>query len=334
MHGDKYIVERQLGRGRLGITYLVRDKSDQRLVIKTWDDTLLNSLAPEERNRLETKFSQEAVKLRGCNHPQIVKVKELFKDGERWCIAMEYVDGVSLAERAQKVLLEKDALGYIQQIGEALIVVHDNGLIHRDVKPGNIIVRVREGKPEAVLIDFDLALEFDCEITTVRTKEASEGFAPLELYSRQAQKPGQYTDVYSLAATLYELLTGQKPVSALKRKLDSERLVPPKEYNNQISDRVNRMILRGMELEHNNRPQSMREWLVSLGLTAQGSTSVPSPPPASRRTLTLEQKVAIGGFIVGVLTLLATSLGPLSDWMERLKPESPTSPSSSPTSTR
>jgi len=324
LYNGKYILERQLGQGRLGITYLVKDRDDCRWVIKTLNDALLNSLTPQEQNRLETKFCQEAVKLRGCNHPHIVKVRELFKQGKRWCIVMDYVDGVSLAYRAQKMLPEAEALNYIQQIGEALIEVHRDGLIHRDVKPGNIILHVRDGKAEAVLIDFDLALEFDCEVTSVRTKEASDGFAPMELYSRLAEKPGEYTDVYSLAATLYELLTGHKPVSAIKRKLDRERLVPPKEYNDQISDRTNRLILQGMKLEPKQRPQSMREWLDSLGLISEASPPAPTPPPA-KRGLTLEQKLAIAGLIVTMLGVIVAFFGPLSDWMDRLKPQSPTS---------
>ncbi|MEQ8539297.1 MAG: hypothetical protein RIB93_17815 [Coleofasciculus sp. D1-CHI-01] len=83
LYNGKYILERQLGQGRLGITYLVKDGDDCRWVIKTLNDALLNSLTPKEQNRLESKFCQEAVKLRGCNHPHIVKVRDLFKEGKR-----------------------------------------------------------------------------------------------------------------------------------------------------------------------------------------------------------------------------------------------------------
>ena len=332
LDGDKYTVERELGRGRWSFSYLARDKSDRRWVIKTLDDSLLNSLTPTEHNRLEEKLCNEAMKLKGCNHPHIVKVRELFKEGDRWCIAMEYVDGVNLADRAHNILSENEALGYIQQIGDALIVVHQNHLIHRDVKPGNTILRVRDWKPEAVLIDFDLAVDFQNDLTTARTKEASEGFAPIELYSSQKQQPGEYTDVYSLAATLYELLTGRKPVSAVERKADGKRLVPPKEINNQISDPINRAILNGMKLEPNDRPQSMREWLDSLGLNVQSSTSGSSPSPTSG--LTLEQKLAIATVIIAVLGVVVAAVGPLSDWIDKFKGDSLNPPSQSPTQTR
>ncbi len=213
--------------------------------------------------------------------------------------------------------------------------MHQNNIIHRDIKSGNIILRVREGKAEPILIDFDLAVNFEHDVTTARSQETSEGFAPIELYSRQSKKPGVYTDIYSLAATLYELLTGQKPVSSIERKLDGKRLIPPKEINHQISDRVNRMILRGMEIEPSNRPQSMREWLDSLGLIGANSTSnlatnsTSNPTTTSR--LTLEQKLAIAGFIIAVLGLLVAAIGPLVDWVDKLKPDAPMSPSQSPT---
>lgn len=178
LQGGKYTIERELGRGRFGITYLAKDKNGDRLVIKTLNNLLLNSLNQPERDRLESMFWQEAVKLTQCRHPHIVQAGEPFKEGNQWCMAMEYIDGISLADRRQKVLSESEALTYTQQIGEALIQVHQNHLIHRDVRPENIIVRVRSGKPEVVLIDFGLALDFDRNLTAARTKEISEGFTP------------------------------------------------------------------------------------------------------------------------------------------------------------
>jgi eukaryotic-like serine/threonine-protein kinase len=272
LQGGKYTIERELGRGRFGITYLAKEKNSDRLVIKTLNDDLLNSLNQTERDRLEQMFWQEAVKLATCSHPYIVKAGEPFKEGSQWCLAMEYIDGIILADRRQQVLSESEALSYIQQIGEALIQVHQKHLIHRDIRPENIMVRVRDGKPEAVLIDFGLALDFDHNLTTARTRETSEGFTPLELYS-QSQPTGAYTDVYALAATLYVLLTGKRPVSALQRKLNHTRLIPPKQLNTQISDRINRRILEGMELEAKKRPQSMGEWLDSLGMTNLNATT-------------------------------------------------------------
>jgi serine/threonine protein kinase len=260
LHGGKYTIQKVLGYGQFGITYLAREKDSDAVVIKTPNDESLNG---PDFNRLQQVFVQEAVKLAKCKHPHIVEAEAPFQENGVWCIAMEYIDGSDLESRAQTILPEDEALDYIQQIGEALIVVHQNGLLHRDIQPQNIMIRA--GKAEAVLIDFGLAREFDHDLTVTRTEEIVEGFAPLELYSRQADR-GAYTDIYSLGATLYVLLTGQLPASAKDRKLSNVRLIVPKEINPQISNRVNQGILWAMALDAKDRPQTVEEWLDSLGL--------------------------------------------------------------------
>ncbi|MBD2214397.1 serine/threonine protein kinase [Nostoc linckia FACHB-104] len=317
LQGGKYTIERELGRGRFGITYLVKNKNGDRLVIKTLNDSLLTSLSQDDRARLETMFWQEAVKLSRCRHEHIVQVAEPFKEKEHWCLVMEYVDGVSLADRRQPILAETEALRYIQQIGEALIVVHENRLIHRDVHPGNIFLRVRNGQAEAVLIDFGLALDFDHILTTNRTKETSEGFTPPELYAKSIPT-GAYSDIYSLAASLYVLITGKTPVSALKRKIDNARLVAPKDLNPEISDRTNRAILTGMKLDPKQRSQSMREWLDSLGLT--GETPQPEPlPPTPKKKINWAN-------VIAAIAAIGTLFAGIGAVMDKLKPSPPSSP--------
>ncbi|MEH2170161.1 MAG: serine/threonine-protein kinase [Nostoc sp.] len=324
LQGGKYTIERELGRGRFGITYLVKKQNGDRFVIKTLNDDLLTSLSQSERGRLETMFWQEAIKLSRCKHKHIVEVAEPFKEGEHWCLVMEYVDGVSLADRRQQKLSEPEALRYIQQIGEALIVVHGNRLIHRDVHPGNIFLRVREGQPEAVLIDFGLALDFNHILTTNRTKETSEGFTPPELYA-QSIPSGAYSDIYSLAATLYVLLTGKTPVSALKRKIDNARLVEPKHWNNQVSDRTNRAILTGMKLDPKQRPQSMREWLDLLGLT--GEVRQPESAVVPNTNLNQEKKIN-WTHVIAAIAAIGTLLSGIAALIVIFKPSPPTNPPS------
>ncbi|MBH8571964.1 serine/threonine protein kinase [Nostocaceae cyanobacterium CENA369] len=323
LQGGKYTVERELGRGRFGITYLVKNKNGDRFVIKTLNDDLLNSLNQLERERLKTMFLREAFKLQKCKHKYIVEVVDSFEEADHLCLVMEYVNEVSLADFRPSILSEPDALRYIQQIGEALIVVHENELIHRDVHPGNILLRKREGQLEAVLIDFGLALDFDHILTTSRTKETSDGFTPPELYARGTITRA-YSDIYSLAATLYKLLTGRTPVDAVKRKVDGEHLVSPKEFNDRISPRVNQAILKGMQLDPKQRPQSMREWLDSLELTGETSKTETPVPPKSESNINWVAVTAIATLIAAIGTLLSGMVG----WIPIFKP----SPSSNPPS--
>lgn len=332
LQGGKYTIEKELGRGRFGITYLVNRNGD-RLVVKTLNDDLLRSLTQQERERLETMFWQEAVKLTRCKHKHIVQVTEVFKEGEHSCLVMEYVDGDSLADLRPPILSEADALHYIQQIGEALIIVHQNGLIHRDVHPGNILLRNREGQLEAVLIDFDLALDFDHILTTSRTKEVSDGFTPPELYAKGTIARA-YSDIYSLAATLYKLLTGKTPVNAWSRKVDGEHLVSPKDLKPQISDRTNRAILRGMKVDPKERSQSMREWLDSLGLT--GETPQAQSNVVPNTNLNQEKKIN-WTHIIAAIAAIGALLSGIAALIPIVKPSPSPSPSSlspSPSSTK
>jgi serine/threonine protein kinase len=259
LQNGKYTIENDIAQGGFGITYLARDENNQPVVIKTLNETVQRR---PDFAKLQQDFLNEAVKLAKCKHSHVVKVREVFPEGQLWCIAMEYIEGEHLADRVQRlgVLPEAEALGYIEQIGEALTVVHQNGLLHRDVKPANIIVRYH--KREAVLIDFGIAREFMPDLTQIHTPYLSHCFAPIEQYQTVAPR-GAYTDVYALAATLYFLLTNRLPPVAPNRATGTV-LKSPQQINSSISDRVNQAILKGMELEPENRPQTMQEWLESL----------------------------------------------------------------------
>jgi len=257
LQDGKYTIEKKLGHGGFGITYLAKDKKDNSFVIKT----LLKE--PEADSDDFDKFLQdfinEAIKLAKCSHhPHIVKVYECIKEGDIWGMVMEYIEGEELGNLG--ILSEFQALEYIQQIGEALTVVHQNGLLHRDVTPKNILVR--NNKSEAVLIDFGIAREFSPNLTQTHTAYKTAFYAPIEQYNERAKR-GAFTDVYALAATLYKVLTGKEPESAISRMM-GEPLAPPNKLNPNISDRVHKAILKGLELQSENRPQSVQEWLCIL----------------------------------------------------------------------
>ncbi|WP_338076297.1 serine/threonine protein kinase [Chlorogloeopsis fritschii] len=138
------------------MTYRAKDNNGHYVVIKTLNDNL--QCRPDFA-KFQQDFLNEAIKLAKCTHPHIVQIHELIQERELWCMVMEYIDGEDLYNLVenQGVLSEAKALNYIQQIGEALTIVHNNGLLHRDIKPHNIMVR--SGNLEAVLIDFWITSE-------------------------------------------------------------------------------------------------------------------------------------------------------------------------------
>jgi eukaryotic-like serine/threonine-protein kinase len=197
---------------------------------------------------------------------------------------MEHIDGDDLAAYVENYtnengyLSETEALRYIDQIGQALECVHERKLLHRDVKPNNILLR-RESK-EAVLIDFGLAREFQPGKIRSMTATKTEGYAPIEQYQRRGDF-GYYTDVYALAATLYSLLTNRVPIPANYRAEEDVKLSPPQKFNQQISDKVNAAILKGMELEPVNRTQTVREFRELLGLVVKPVVNIPTSTPVN-----------------------------------------------------
>ncbi|MFN6478115.1 serine/threonine-protein kinase [Nostoc sp. DedQUE07] len=264
LFGGRYIIESQLGEGGIGITYLARNQRNQQRVIKTLKEEILNHPAwILHRNKLRQDFRDEAVRLAVCHHPHIVQIETIFDEGNLPCMVMDYIEGEDLAQRLRRigVLSEAEALLYIRQIGDALTLIHSKGLLHRDLKPRNIMIRI--DKLEAVLIDFGIAREFIPNTIQRHTVYRTPGFAPPEQYESEAPR-GEYIDIYALAATLYNLLTAVVPTSADDRR-HNINLEPPQYFNPKISNRVNQAIMCGMDLESTYRPQSVQEWLDLLG---------------------------------------------------------------------
>lgn len=291
LQDGKYMIEKKLGEGGFGVTYLASDSSDNFVVIKTLNEKIQN-----RRNfaKCQQDFLNEALRLAKCSHPHIVGIHELIQEELLWCMVIEYIDGIDLATLVENegALPEPEALQYIQQIGEALCVVHRQGFLHRDIKPLNILVR--RDRTDAVLIDFGLARDFTPNLTQIHTEYISKGFAPIEQYDRRSLR-GAYTDVYGLAATLYALLTAEIPEASPTRDRQINRhqddpLVPPKQLNPEISDRVNAAILAGMALEPENRPQTIPAWLNLLGIDLSSTVSSPAVISSSSEPVVFSPK--------------------------------------------
>ncbi|MEG4084092.1 serine/threonine-protein kinase [Microcoleus sp. POL10_C6] len=273
LQGGKYTLEQELGRGGFGITFRANHRYlGQPVVIKTLNESLRQQPNFAEFDR---KFQDEARRLASCVHPNIVRVSDFFvEDGQPYMV-MDYIAGQNLGDvvGSNNPLPENLAILYITQIGAALKAVHQKGLLHRDVKPQNIILR--QGTQEVVLIDFGIAREFTPGATQSHTNMVSDGYAPPEQYFAQ----GKYTpatDVYGMAATLYTLLTAQVPVAAILRT--SQPMPSPRDLQPQLSTTVSSAVMRGMTVEAQNRPATVDEWLSLLHGQPLGAAS-PSTGP-------------------------------------------------------
>ncbi len=255
----KYTLEQELGRGGFGVTFkATHHYLGQTVVLKTLNEAW--SQHPDFE-QFQQKFQAEARRLALCVHPNIVRVSDFFTEAGLPYMVMDYIPGQTLAEVVfpKQPLLEAIALHYVRQVGEALKVVHQNGLLHRDVKPQNIVLH--EKTQQAVLIDFGIAREFTPDVTQTHTNLISPGYAPVEQYLPQ-QKRTPATDVYGLAATLYALLTAQTPVASILR--DRQPMPEPRQLQPRLSKAVNEAVMRGMAIEPQHRPAEIETWLALL----------------------------------------------------------------------
>lgn len=228
-----YRIERMLGQGGFGITYLATDLNLDRLVaIKeffpkdycerestTSHVSLGTQSASEFVNKLKAKFLKEARNIAKFDHPGIIKIHAAFEENNTAYYVMDFIEGESLSEMVKHhgPLQGYYALRYMEKIGEALEYVHSKKINHLDIKPANIMVRRSDDNP--ILIDFGLSKQYDStgNQTSTTPTGISHGFAPMEQYNDGGVKEfSPQTDIYSLAATLYYILSGVTPPQAPK----------------------------------------------------------------------------------------------------------------------
>ena len=259
LQNGKYILQQELGVGGFGRTYkAINQVLNQVVVIKTWKSVLRQKT---ELAEVRKELLNEAQRLIKCDHPNIVRFYEFFIEAEIPYIVMDYIAGETLDEIVQpeSVLSEAKAIEYIRQLGAALKVIHSNGLLHRDIKPQNVILHQESQK--VVLIDFGIAREFNQGRIQTHTSIVSDGYAPIEQYLPKAPRTSA-TDIYGLAATLYTLVTGEIPLPAPLR--NRMTLSTPKDMRPELSHQISEAIMQGMALEIEERPSNIDEWLSWL----------------------------------------------------------------------
>jgi serine/threonine protein kinase len=306
LSGGLYNVVRPLGEGRYCTTYLAKsDKQNSFFAIKTLSESHKNS---DRRKELEEKFLLESQQLAKCSHPNVVKVYPLFFYDDQCCLPMEYLQGPSLEEYQTSSFNEDEAKRYITQIGSALDHIHSNGIYHLDVRPDNVKIRLSHTGNEAVLFDFGSALNFFDESATKMTLSKSVGYAPPELQRGDLKMVDTSTDVYSLGAIFYKLITGKVPPDANERSPLNSLLV----YPSYCSEQSYKLIEKAMSLSQRDRPQSAEEWLSA-------KNSVPFPPIPK---ISVKHAIAL---IAAVGTLLAGIAAVVNVYIQsdRSAPETP-----------
>lgn len=231
LHNRRYAIQKTLGQGGFGITYLAYDNVNRRQVAikeffmkelcnrdgKTRHISVPSTGSRKLVDKFRAKFLKEANTIANLSHPNIIKIYDIFEENATAYYAMEYISGGSLADllekEPEKRFCEVDALHYLRQVAGALNYIHMLGINHLDIKPDNIL----NDNGRAVLIDFGVAKRYDNDghQTSTTPVGLSHGYAPLEQYkSGGVAEFSPSTDIYSLGATLYKLITGQTPPDA------------------------------------------------------------------------------------------------------------------------
>ena len=271
LHNNTYRIDKYLGSGGFGNTYLVTKVSFNEIFamkeffmkdINLRSDETVSVNSPVNESTFESqkrKFAREARRLHDINHKHIVHVEDFFEENGTAYYVMAYIDGESLSEHAArtcKAFSEAETIRIARQMVEALQFIHERKMLHLDIKPSNIMID-RAG--EATLIDFGASKQFASgESTSVSssTLEFSHSYAPGELLSGNKDNLGPWTDFYSLGATLYNMLTLRKPPSYQEIVNDGEAAFS---YPYPVSSNMKGLIAKMMQPKKTSRPQSAEE---------------------------------------------------------------------------
>ena len=289
LQGGKYKIERVLGQGGFGITYLATLISSNRQVAikelfiggsgQAINDrrgnqvVVTNSANQQSFNQQKAKFKKEALRLANLNHPNLVKVHEFFEENGTDYYVMDYIEGESLRTKLNRegVLSESLVLKYLQQLLPALETAHKQNIWHLDIKPENIMVD-RYG--HVYLIDFGASkhVEPNSTLTTSLALAYTPGYCPPELLDLSNETPeyylkaikdiGPWTDIYALGATMYNLLTDGIPPS--KRRLDKEGRKAFM-FQKNISSSTQDLIIWMMKPNREDRLKNLNEILEYFG---------------------------------------------------------------------
>jgi len=276
-----YVVERVLGQGGFGITYLARDTNlDRPVAIKEYLPTDIATRRPDATIRSRTdelreryrwgldRFIKEARTLAQFDHPNIVRVHSVFEANNTAYMVMRFEAGENLSAvlDGRGTLPEDELLRILLPVLDGLALVHEAGFVHRDIKPDNIQIRA-DGTP--VLLDFGSARTTVGKPHTL-TIFVAPGYAPFEQYYGNSESQGPWTDIYGLGATCYRAIAGRAPLDAIARSkgiLGNTRdvMVPASVVGaGRYSGRLLAAIDHALAFGEKDRPQTVAEWRKEL----------------------------------------------------------------------
>lgn len=289
----QYLTGRVLGKlGGFGITYLAWDtRLDIPSAVKEYlprdfagrdaTGSSIQSHSEEDGQMFRyglKLFLAEAKTLAKFDHPNIVRVRNVFEGNGTAYLVMDYLEGESLNEYMQRKrdrMSERQALDILLPVLDGLEAVHNTGFLHRDIKPHNLYLS-ESGR--TILLDFGAARQAIGENERSRSVVLTPGYAPFEQYHRRGNQ-GPWTDIYASAAVLYHMVTGIVPPESTER-IDDDNLVDPREFNPKLSAGFAKALIQSMALQPKQRPQSVAEFRALLTGAAQASPKAQKPPPA------------------------------------------------------
>ena len=318
---QEYEFVRVLGFGGFGVTYLGYDHNlDKAVAIKEYQPadiairTENQSIAPKASTFREDfdwgleRFLDEARTLARFDHRNIVKVHRYFEANGTAYIVMEYVEGETLsAYLTQKGTLDEAELKRVlMPILDGLETIHGADFLHRDIKPGNIVLRDEDTSP--VLVDFGAARHAVSARSHSVTTIVTPGYAPIEQYSSKGNQ-GPWTDIYALGAVFYKALTGESPSDAIDR-LERDPFEPAAK---RCSSKGGRGFLKAVDwalkVKEGDRPQTIAAWKSAV-LTAEPMPAKEIPPPKSDlQPPSTQRKLTRSHWIVVILFLSVVTSG-------------------------
>ena len=277
---DRYRINAELDRGGMASVYRAWDtRLDLPVAVK--EMLPQPRLGPKALTQLRRQFKREAQVLARLDHPSLVRVTDFFSHHDSEYLVMNFVEGESLADLVDRVgaLPEAQVLNWADQLLSALAYCHSQGVIHRDVKSHNVIIRP-DG--QAVLVDFGLVKLWDPNdpyTKTVMRGMGTPAFAPPEQFEADAEHTDERSDIYSMGATLYHALSGRLPPTSVLRTATPEKFVSLRSTVPEVSQQTETVVMKAMELARSKRWQStdeMAEALKAAELSIVGRQRSPS----------------------------------------------------------